>query len=88
MWIGLLPVEDSRIYKLLFRVVYECEQYFKLNTNYVQCAEMSNAERCDLMMQNLNALKIKSRKNSLISGARQQLISCITSPTDLDTFPI
>ena len=69
--VGLLPVEDSRIYKLLFRVVHECEQYFKRNTNYVQCAEMSQAERCDLMQQKLERLRTFSRKSSVISGARQ-----------------
>ena len=48
-WLGLLPVEDSKIYKLLFRVVHECENYFKINAQYVQCSEMTNHERFDLM---------------------------------------
>ena len=81
-------MEDSKIYKLLFRVVHECEQYFKINSQYVSCSEMTNPERFDLMQQNLNALKVRSRKVSLVSGAKQQLVSCISSPTSLDKVPI
>ena len=68
----MTPVEDSRIYKLLFRVVHESEQYLALNKNFVKSREMANLERLSLMQNQLNHLKVKSRKSSLNFGARQQ----------------
>lgn len=45
----MVPVEDSRIYRLLFRVVHECELYLEENENFVKGLEMTNIERLRLM---------------------------------------
>ena len=70
---GLIPMSDSRIYKLLFRVVHESEHYLAHNRQFVKSShEMANLERLSLMQNQLNLLKAKSRKSSLLYGARQQ----------------
>ena len=46
---GLAPIEDSRIYKLLFRVVYESEQYVEQNKKYMKTREMARIERLSLL---------------------------------------
>ena len=66
---GMSPVEDSRIYKLLFRLVHECEQYLTNNKQFVKCREMAKLERLSLMQNQLNQLKLKSKKESLRFGA-------------------
>ena len=77
---GLTPVEDSQIYKLLFRAVHESEHYLAQNRQFVKNRDMANLERLSLMQNQLNLLKVKSRKSSLNFGVRQQHVSCLTQP--------
>ena len=49
----MVPVEDSRIYRLLFRVVHECEQYLEKNKNFVKSLEMAKMERLSLIQNQL-----------------------------------
>ena len=46
---GLNPAEDSRIYKLLFRVVHDSETYLELNKQFIKNREMAKLERLSLM---------------------------------------
>lgn len=52
----MTPVEDSRIYRLLFRVVHESEQYLASNVSYIKSREMASLERMSLMQCQLKVL--------------------------------
>ena len=50
---GQTPVEDCRIYKLLFRTVHDSEQYLSRNVSYVKSRKMAGMERLSLLQNQL-----------------------------------
>lgn len=60
-------MEDSRIYKLLFRVVHESEQFLAKHFGYVKTREMATMERLSLVTNQLQLLRRASlaHNNSL-----------------------
>lgn len=68
---GLTPGEDSRIYKLLFRVVHEGEQFLTKHLSSGKRREMAMMERLSILQNQLHQLRRTSLTNNTSYEATQ-----------------